>query len=170
MIKKLTFITIIVICLAAFLSGCSAIQDSDEDGYKDNIDEFPSNPKYHATCTECKGSGVISTAVEKNIEFEADGSYTNRGFFNPDYYSTVTVKNLDSVGGIFEVYQYAEDNGVTMWSDSQSSYISPGQTQTFNFHYDADEEMDNFRHRVTPPTKVVTVDKICTLCSGSGKI
>ena len=169
MIKNKPLI-LIVLCIAILASGCAAIQDSDGDGYKDNIDEFPSNSRYHATCPECGGDGKISTTVEKNVEFKSEGSVTNQGIFNPDYYSKVTVINLDSVGGVFTVYNYAEDNGVTMWDDTQSTYIAPGQTQVFNFRYDADEKMDSFRHSVTPPTKVTTVEKVCPVCSGVGRI
>lgn len=168
--EKDKIIILIILCIITSMSGCASLRDSDGDGYNDNIDKFPSNSKYHAICTECGGTGIISFALEKNVEFKSESSVTNRGFFNPDYYSTVTVRNLDSVGGVFSVYQYAEDKGVKMWDDTQSAYIAAGQTQNFNFHYDANKEMESFRHRVTPPTKVTTDKKICSICNGHGKI
>ncbi|NOR59905.1 MAG: hypothetical protein GQ469_04650 [Methanosarcinales archaeon] len=159
-----------IVLIAILLTGCTAITDTDGDGYNDDIDEFPSNPKYHATCPECGGTGIITTAKEKSVEFTSEGSYKNYGVFNPDYRVTVTVINIDSNGGTFEVYDWAEDNGVKMWSETQKSYIAPGESHTFNFRYDADEKMDNFYHRVTPPTYVEKIENVCKVCDGTGKI
>jgi len=163
-------IVFIIVLISILLTGCTGITDTDGDGYSDNADEFPSNSKYHAICPECLGSGFISTVKEKSVEFTSEGSYNNRGLFNPDYYMTVTVTNIDSNGGTFEVCSWAEDNGVKMWSETQKSYIAPGESHIFNFRYDADEDMDNFYHRVTPPTYVSKIENVCIICDGTGRI
>jgi uncharacterized protein YceK len=170
---SLSMIVILSVCLFALTSGCAAVkalQDSDEDGYNDDVDQFPTNSRYHATCIDCGGDGIVSQTVMKNYEFNTDGSYSNSGFFNPDYHVTVKVQNLDSVGGNFEVNDYAEVNGIKVWEDTQSSYISPGQTHSFYFRYDANTEVDGFRHVVTPPTKATKVEKMCPICNGYGKV
>jgi len=102
---NLKIIFLITLLIIAPSMGCITNPDTDRDGYSDDVDEFPANPKYHATCSECDGSGIITRAREKDVEHTSEGHCKNRGIFSPDYHSTVTVTNTDSTGGIFEVYE-----------------------------------------------------------------
>lgn len=144
--------------------------DYDQDGYADEVDVFPSNSKYHSICSVCDGSGYVYSDYEYYVEFTSEGNVVNMGLFNPDYYYSVTVTNIDSHDGTFEAYVYAEDNGVKMWEDSKRFFIGSGGSHEFEFHYDADEEMDYFYKIVTPPTYTETVKSTCSQCYGTGKI
>ena len=144
--------------------------DYDDDGYADEIDDFPSNSLYHATCPVCDSSGFIYSDYEQNVKYIKDAYYDNAGIFNPDYYQHVTVTNIDPNRGTFTVHAWATDNGVKMWEESQSMFIDSGDSHEFIFHYDADEEMDEFYSSVTPPTYIETIKNTCDSCDGAGKI
>jgi hypothetical protein len=144
--------------------------DYDKDGYADEVDSFKSDSRYHATCSVCDGNGHVYSDHICYIEYTKNAHYENRGVFNPDYYQYVTVTNIDSHDGTFEVYAYATDNGVKMWEETKKNYIAPGNSYEFVFHYDADEDMDSFHSSVTPPTYTETIKNTCTECNGAGKI
>ena len=190
--KKNTLLLILVLLVSTSFAGCVTKSDADsdsyadeiddfpddaryysdydEDGYADEVDIFPSNSLYHAICDECDGSGYIYSDHKRNVEFIKDARYINNGIFNPDYYQYVTVSNIDSNVGTFEVYAWATDNGVKMWEEYQRFFIDSGNSHEFVFHYDADEDMDKFYSTVTPPTYIETVKEKCWGCSGTGKI
>jgi len=144
--------------------------DYDKDGYADEIDEFKSDSKYHATCSNCDGTGTIYTDYGRYVEFTKSGNWKNNGLFNPDYFGYANVVNIDSHEGTFEVTAWFEDNGVNMWEGTQKFFIGSGSSHQFVFHYDANEDMDGFYYRVTPPTYVETVGSTCSKCTGYGKV
>jgi len=144
--------------------------DFDQDGYADEVDEFPSDSSYHATCPVCDGSGFIYTDYERKVEYTKDSRVSNSGIFNPNYYQYVTVTNIDSHSGTFEVRVSAEDNGVKMWEDYERFFIASGDSYEFVFNYDADEDMDVFYSSVIPPTYIESVKQKDPNCDGIGKI
>ncbi|APH39481.1 hypothetical protein BHR79_08310 [Methanohalophilus halophilus] len=144
--------------------------DYDRDGYADEIDEYPTEYYYHIKCSNCGGDGIVTKLTTKTVRFNIDAaSMENTGFFNPNYFFYITVTNIDSHEGTFDVIGYAEDNGVKMWEDSKGFFIGSGETHQFILNYDADEEMDSFDYDVIAPTYVQKEEVTCPKCGGTGK-
>jgi DnaJ-class molecular chaperone len=122
-------------------------------------------------CPTCGGTGKVKTSTEAPLEYEVVKA-TNRdaGFFNPDYYVHVTVKNLSEQGGTFTVEAIFVYEGIGSHTELSKEYIPAHSSKEVVVHYDADKRCDSVRHRVTPPMGIKTIERICPTCGGRGII
>ncbi len=84
-----------------------------------------------------------------------DAQYMN--YFPPPSYLWVTIKNVDTKSGYFDVYFYITNEGggfPTITKISESEYISAGETKTVKVRFN--DIISKFTYNVTSPTKEVT--------------
>lgn len=151
-------LTLIFITFAGCVGGPS---DSDNDGFPDSQDQFPNDPKYHATREEPYTAEETITE-QQPIQYAVDAKIINHGIFDPDYELQIIITNSDSEGATFKVKSTASDG----WSDTREKFIRGHATDTIFFYYDPHNEV-NFRYEITQPiktvTKTVTVTKYRTV-------
>ena len=103
-------------------------------------------------------------AVQKQVDlqFSKSASWGSGGVLDFYLYETVTITNLDTVGGSFTANAYFYDGGVQKTTQTQSVYIGPGETtqvqlKDLSFTYSSDwETRYSAKYDVTPPQKTVT--------------
>lgn len=145
------FIIIGLILIFITIAGCAGgPPDSDKDGFPDSQDQFPNDPKYHATKEEPYTAEETITE-QQPIQYSVDSKVINHGIFDPDYEIKIIITNTDSESAIFKVKSTASDG----WSDTREKRIGPHNTDTIFFYYDPHNEV-NFRYEVYQPTKTVT--------------
>lgn len=106
----------------------------------------------------------FQAAVEKQVDLQYSKSavWDSGGLLDFYLYEKVTITNLDTVGGSFTAYAKFYDGGVLKSTQSQSQYISPGQTLVIelrdtSFTYTSSwASRYSASYEVTPPKKTVT--------------
>jgi len=123
-----------------------------------------------STCTQCNGSGKISSSRTEPLPFEViKNSVVNNGFVNPDYFWHFKIKNKGDKAGTFSITCHYVYNDIGRKTVSGDLLIGPYQTEEITIRYDADKEADEFRYNITAPEVVVTDESICPACNGAGK-
>jgi hypothetical protein len=100
--------------------------------------------------------------AQVDLQYSKSASWGSGGLLDFYLYETVTITNLDTVGGSFTAYAYFYDGGVQKTTQSQSQYLSPGQTveiqlKDLSFTYTSSwQSRYSAKYDVTPPKKTVT--------------
>lgn len=94
-------------------------------------------------CVSCNGTGKIQSSSNEPLRYEVvESNYKNNGFFNPDYFLNVKIKNLSDKGGNFQVQGIFSYKGIGDHIETTEDFIEPHSTKTIVVHYDADKSCD----------------------------
>jgi hypothetical protein len=123
------------------------------------------------TCPECNQTGKIIQSIETPMDVIIESfNVANNVSFNPDYQTTVKVKNNSTLAGNVTIYVDYEYKGMETQTKKGELFIDAQSSATITMRYDADGLADDFSARVVPQMLSEKKEIICPTCNGTGMI